>query len=173
MNTELYIKTENLYKALRELDALGLLISESIHVTDHTDNMEWSKRVIRREEIRIGRKNRSIGQISAAHKNWQERENSIENSENNLDKSEHDKWRMNDKVNWAKIHIYLKGPDIPYSIQIPSFRNAFIGMMNFLLLALYALIYMLPFLALIAIIIIKREKIRSFLFNRKGEKTGK
>jgi len=168
MTVDLFIKSNLIYDALKDLNELGILESERITVIDHTEDMVRAERKRRREQTRIIRKNKAISTVSAAAKTWKDREDSLERSENELDRMDHKKWKINDSVSWAKVHIYLKGPDIPERIDVPNYQDAFVGILNTLLKMLYAVIILSPFIIIIGLILWKRKKIFSIF--KKGKK---
>jgi len=161
--SDLFIKSEKIYEALQELDRVGTLVSEQISVTDHTEEMVLQERTVKREQLRVARKNTAAGQVTPAVKSWSEIDNSLTLSEDKLDAAEHGKWKIRDKVAWALIHVNLKGPD---RITVPKYFNAVVGMINFLLKLLWIVIYLIPFMAVAALIIWKRKAIAG-IFRRK------
>lgn len=166
MTSDLMVKSEKLYDILQELDRVGVLRAETITVTDHTEQMVLQDRKVKREQTRITRKNIAAGQVTAAAKNWNDIENSLERSEDTLDTSEHARWQIRDKVAWAWVHVSLKGPDVPNRIEVPRYSDAFKGLVNVFLWLIYALVYIIPFAILAGLIIWKREKIAG-IFRRK------
>ncbi len=168
--SELYVKSNNLYKALEDLDAAGVLVAENISVTDHTEEMVLKNQIIRREQLRIARKNGAAVRIAPAAKNWNEIENSLSRSEDRLDESEHARWKIRDKVSWSLIRVTLRVPDQPTRIVLPRYTDAFIGLANILLKLIYALIYLFPLAALAALMVWKRKQLGTIfgaLFRRK------
>lgn len=168
MASDVFVKSEKLYDALQEFDKVGILLAENISVTDHTENMVLQERKVKREQIRIGRKNAAAGQVTAAARNWNDIENSLEQSEDTLDGADHEKWKIKDKVAWAWIHVNFKGPDQPGRIEVPRYTDAFIGVANLFLGFLYVLIYILPLGILIWLVIWKRNQIKN-IFKRKKD----
>ncbi|HOT45146.1 MAG TPA: DUF4349 domain-containing protein [Spirochaetota bacterium] len=161
--SDLLIKSDKIYEALQDLDRVGRLVSENISVTDHTEEMALQERTVKREQLRIARKNAAAGQVAPAVKSWSEIDNSLTQSEDRLDTAEHGKWKIRDKVAWAWVHVNLKGPD---RITVPDYLNAVVGMVNFLLRLLWVVIYLLPLAAIAGLIIWKRKAIAAF-FRRK------
>ncbi len=161
--SDVLIKSDRIYETLQELDRVGTLVSENISVTDHTEEMALQERTVKREQLRIVRKNAAAGQVAPAAKNWSEIDNSLTQSEDRLDAAEHGKWKIRDKVAWAWIHVNLKGPD---RISVPNYFNAIVGMVNFLLRLLWVVIYLLPLAAIAGLIIWKRKALAA-LFRRK------
>ncbi|HOD13606.1 MAG TPA: DUF4349 domain-containing protein [Spirochaetota bacterium] len=166
--SDVYVKSEKLYEALMELDKIGTLLAENITATDHTEDMALQNLKEKRERIRIARKGIASGQATAASRNWNDIENSLSQSEDGLDAAEHKKWQIRDKVAWACIHVELNGPEQPGRIKVPKYVNAFIGLLNVLLVVAYGLIYVVPFAALAGVIIWKRKEILG-IFRRKKE----
>ena len=161
--SDLLIRSDRIYEALRDLDRVGRLVSENISVTDHTEEMALQERTVKREQLRITRKGAAAGQVAPAARSWSEIENSLAQSEDRLDTAEHGKWKIRDKVSWAWIHVNLKGPD---RINVPNYFNAVVGMVNFLLKLVWVVIYLLPLAAIAGLIIWKRKAV-AVLFRRK------
>lgn len=168
VSSDVYVKSEKLYDALMELDKIGTLLAENITATDHTEDMALQNLKEKRERIRIARKGIASGQATAASRNWDDIENSLSQSEDGLDAAEHKKWQIRDKVAWACIHVDLNGPEQPGRVKVPKYVNAFIGLLNFLLIVAYGLIYIVPFAALAGIIAWKRKEILG-IFRKKKE----
>jgi hypothetical protein len=148
VNAEIMVKTDLLYEALKDFESLGILKNENISVIDHTENMVLSERSVRRENLRIDRRNRAMGQITAQNRNWQGVEQNIEQSEERLDQAEHGKWQIQDKVAWVRVQVSLAGPDQPNRVDVPLYRNALIGLLNLFLRLVYLLIWLAPFIVL-------------------------
>ncbi|EMY62749.1 DUF4349 domain-containing protein [Leptospira terpstrae] len=159
MSLRVHIRSEKLYEALIELDTYGVLLSEDISTIDHTEGMVWQKIKSNREKIRLGRRNNANNQTSANSKNWQEIEEAVTESENNLDSSEHEIWKIKDKVKWATLSINFSSPIPADKIQIPTYKNAFIGILNVFLELTYYLIWMIPFLILAGLLYLPLKKI--------------
>lgn len=164
--SDLLIKSEKIYEALRELDRVGTLVSEQINVTDHTEEMVLQERTVKREQLRVVRKSAAAGQVAPAVRSWSEIDGSLTQSEDRLDAAEHGKWKIRDKVAWALIHVNLKGPD---RIAVPNYFNAIVGMINFLLKLLWVVIYLIPFMAVAALVIWKRKAIAGIFRRKKKE----
>jgi hypothetical protein len=164
--SEVFVKSDKLNEALEEFDTVGTLISESITATDHTEQMVLQERSIRREQVRIARKNAASVQVAPAARNWADIENSLGQSEDRLDASEHARWKIRDKVAWALIRVTLKGPDQPERITVPRYTNAFVGMINILLRLIYVAIYIVPLMVIAGLIIWKKKRVAAF-FQRK------
>jgi len=168
MDTEIVIRVKYLYDALKELDSVGTLVAENISVTDHTEGMEWNRRRANREQIRIERKNRAMGQVNAAAKNYAELEATLGKSEDELDRTAFEQWKTLDRVQWAHIKVHVTGPRLPSEIEVPPYRNALIGMVNLALFLGYALIWLSPIIVIAAFAWLKRKSIAR-LFGKKGE----
>ena len=170
VNTTVNIKTDNLYTALKEFDDIGILMNENITAIDHTEQMVLSQKKIQREQLRIARRNRASGKINPTSKNWSNIENSLERSEDKLDANAHEKWKIEDRVSWAKIQLYVRGPENPVEIKVPNYLDAFKTMINAILEFLYGIIVALPFLIIIALIILgvlKRKNIKDFILRKR------
>jgi len=148
MTARIHITSAKLYEALQELDKLGNLLSEDIGTTDHTEGMAWQKRKTTREKLRQQRRNTSNSQITAGARNWQQVEEAISESEDQLDLAEHETWKINDRVKWATVSVSFTTPIPADAIQIPAYRNAFVGLLNLFLELSYYLIWILPLLIL-------------------------
>ncbi len=166
MNSEFVVKSTDVYKAMQELDAIGKLTSERIYVTDHTPSQVQNAIKQKRARMRIIRKQLQLKRTSTSSKNWAEVNSSTENSENNLDASAFKKWQLKDRVAWAKMHVYLTLPERSAAIEVPTFRNAFIELLNGLLGLLYGLIYLLPFAVIGLIVYLKWQAIKG-IFRKK------
>jgi len=166
MQVRMAVRSSELLDTLKELDRTGDLVEESINVIDHTENDYGQTLKAKREEIRNIRRNQAmIG--DAAARNWAERDAALERSEDAADAAKLEKWRIQDRVNWATVTIHLDGPDLPAAVQVPTYRNAFVGLLNLLLWLVYASIYVLPFAAVIGLIIWKKNTIVG-IFRRKN-----
>lgn len=145
MTAKMHISSNSLYDALQELDKLGLLLSEDITTTDHTEEMAWQKRKANRETLRQRRRYVASSQITAGAKNWQQVEDSVSNSEDQLDLAEHESWKITDRVKWATIVVSFSTPVPADAIEIPMYKNAFIGLLNLFLELSYYFIWIFPF----------------------------
>jgi len=167
MSIDFKIQSTKIYNALIEFDALGILKSEKITVNDLTESMMKSQRKIHRENLRLIRKNKATQFNSYKKRNWMQIENSLERSENNIDTSKNKKWKIEDRVKWAKIHIYLRSPKAPDSIEVPNYLDALTGMINLVLNIFYYILYLMPVFVFIGIFLIFRKKIFSFRIKNK------
>ncbi len=143
------IQSVNLYKFLREIDSIGTLVSERIHVTDLTEQIVLSQRAQRRESIRMERRNRAIGQAGARDRNWQAIENALTISEDRYDGAEHQKWQVTDRVSWAKITIRIEPTG---EIKVPPYRKALYWLVETALDTVYAFLYFIPVLVVLLLI---------------------
>lgn len=162
MSLRVRIRSEKIYDALIELDSYGVLQSEDISTVDHTEGMALQKIKSNREKIRLLRRTNANNQTSAQSKNWQAIEEAISESENGLDNSEHEIWKIKDKVKWATLSIQFTIPTQPDRIQIPIYKNAWIGILNLFLELTYYLIWMIPFLILVGILYLPLKKIYQY-----------
>lgn len=162
MSLRIRIRSEKLYEALIELDSYGVLLNEDISTVDHTEGMVWQKIKSNREKIRLGRRTNANNQISANSKNWQAIEEAITDSENNLDQSEHEIWKIKDRVKWATLSLNFSSPIPPDKIQVPIYKNAFVGILNVFLELTYYIIWMVPFLILAGILYLPLKKIYKY-----------
>ncbi|WP_367898572.1 DUF4349 domain-containing protein [Leptospira sp. WS58.C1] len=142
MTAVIHVKSSDLYQVLMELEKLGTLTSENIQVEDHTENYTLEQIHSRREKIRIARRT-ELGARSTP-KNAAEIDEMLGQSEDSADSAEFEKWKILDRVNWAKISIHLYGPKKPKAVEVPSFGDAFIDLASLGLKLLLYLIYILP-----------------------------
>lgn len=140
------VRSSQLYAALSELDAIGTLTSEHITVTDHTENAVYRQMQAAREEIRLRRRSNAAQQTGTGSRNWQAAETLLAASEDKELETRMDEWRINDRVSWATISVNLSMLVVTRTanIDVPHFRNAFIGVLNVLLQLLYLAIYVVP-----------------------------
>ncbi len=169
MDVQANIKAESLYIVIKELEQTGSLVSENITVGDHTGERVWANIKADREKIRIERKNRAVGQITAAKRTWDEVEASLEASEDAADQAEYQEWSINDLVSWAKFNIHLEGPKRPENIHVPDYRKAGIFLLDLLIQLPYYLLIASPFIVVIVIIFWKRKAILG-IFKREDKK---
>lgn len=162
MQLQMAVRSSELYDTLKELDQLGDLVTENITVTDHTENNFAQTLKSRREELRTARRGGALTG-DAGVRNWTEREAQLQQSEDASDLAQLEKWRISDRVRYATISIRLQGPALPESIQVPVYRNAFTGLLNFFLSLAYYAIYFLPVLFVLALVIRYRAQIKGLL----------
>lgn len=161
MNLEMAVRASELYDTLKELDATGDLLSENINVTDHTESDYANQLKLKREQLRGARRAAALTGDAAA-RNWNERETALERSEDASDAASVEKWRIQDRVTWATVAVHVSGPDLPEPIRIPSYRNAFVGLLNLTLQIVYALIYLLPVFAILGLVLATRRRWQSW-----------
>ncbi|PJZ77110.1 DUF4349 domain-containing protein [Leptospira neocaledonica] len=147
MTAIIHVKSSDLYQVLMELEKIGTLTSENIQVEDHTENYTLEQIHSRREKIRVARRT-ELGARSTP-KNAAEIEELLGQSEDSADSAEFEKWKILDRVTWAKISIHMYGPKKPKAVEVPSFGDAFIDLASLGLKLILSLIYIIP-LALIA-----------------------
>ena len=150
MSLQVRIRSSQLYAALTDLDAIGALTSENITVTDHTENSVYQQMLAAREEIRNRRRTLANANTGTGAKNWEVTENLLSQSEDKQLQTRIEEWRIGDRTGWATLHITLALPVTATvaPVEVPEFRNAFVGLLNVLLQLLYALIYLIPLTAL-------------------------
>lgn len=170
MQLEMAVRSTELYDTLKELDALGVLISESIQVTDHTENSYAQSLKAKREEIRTARRGAAVAG-DAGVRNWTEREAQLAASEDQADAAALEKWRIQDRVRYATISVNLQGPDLPEPVVVPVYRNAFTGLLNAFLSLVYYLIYWAPVLFVAALLIRYRRQIKNLFSPGKKEQS--
>lgn len=150
MTLRVRIRSANLYAALNDLDAIGALTSESISVIDHTENGVYQQMLAAREEIRKNRRSAAASQALVNSKNWEVTENLLSQSEDKQLQTRMEEWRIGDRTGWATLQITLSLPvtAVPAPVEVPEFRNAFVGLLNVMLQLIYALIYIVPLVAI-------------------------
>lgn len=146
MTLRVRVRSANLYTALNDLDAIGKLTSENISVHDHTENAVYQQMLAAREDIRNRRRTLANSQTGTGSKNWEATENLLSQSEDKQLATRIEDWRINDRIGWATISITLSLPATPYvaPVEVPHFRNAFVGLLNVLLQLIYVGIYLVP-----------------------------
>jgi hypothetical protein len=166
MSAQFNIKVADIYRVVKELDKLGSLRYENTSVVDHTRDMAWNERKARRLQIRDQRISRVLAQVAGENKNWKDREDALERSEDALDQAEQGKWDITDQVTWAKISLTVSTPQDAAPVSIPTFQNALVLLVNGFFKVLYVLVVISPFIAIGAVVWFKRKKIVA-LFTRK------
>ena len=146
MTLRVRVRAANLYAALNDLDAIGQLTSENISVHDHTENAVYQQMLAAREEIRNRRRALANANTGTGAKNWEATENLLSQSEDKQLAARMEDWRIQDRVGWATLSITLSLPAAPYvaPVEVPHFRNAFVGLLNVLLQLVYLGIYLVP-----------------------------
>ena len=162
MQMVLYVRAENFYKVIQELENLGRLVSERPGTIDHTENMVWQGIKAERERIRVRRK-ANIARTGQTSKNYLERVRTQEDSEDRLDKTKFERWKIKDKIQWGRIELNLRGPEQPVRYRVPVFKNAWIGLVNLSMDFLYGLLDNLPLLAALILLYWKRKLIQGFI----------
>jgi hypothetical protein len=143
------IQAKDIYRFLLDMDRVGTLLSENIRVNDLTEEMVISQRRIRREEIRIERKQKALAGMPGQAKNWQSIEESISRSEDSYDQSEHAKWKVLDRVSWANVTISLE----PHSaVHVPPYKKALLELVDLALWIPNALIYLFPLMLIFKVV---------------------
>lgn len=159
------IQAKDIYKFLLDMDRVGMLVTENIRVSDLTEDMVISQRRIRREEIRIERKQKALAGMPAGARNWQGIEGSISQSEDSYDQAEHAKWKVLDRVTWANVTIFLE----PYgSVHVPPYKKALFELVDLALWIPYALIYLTPLILLGLLIRWKWSWLKSLFKKKEG-----
>ncbi len=166
-SVELSIRADTLFTALLDFEKIGAMLSETITVIDHTENMVLQEITVKRELLRTLRKSNAISASAPGAKTWVEQDASLSKTEDSLDRAELEKWKIKDRINWAKIHIYIKGPQMPDSIEVPNYGNALVGAVNGVLTFLYAVLYALPLIIIIGVMVWKRGAIKGLLRRNK------
>lgn len=171
MTTTFRVASNKIFPLLDELDALGKLENESINVVDHTEALFRAQRRIAREQARAAR--RAQGPQTAL--TWAQKEQLISASEDAEDAETLNRWRTLDNAHWATVSVTLLGPDVPDQVQVPTYRNAFVFLANFVLELAYYLILWAPVWIVALLVWIKRGAIiRAYqrLFGRTAQRAG-
>lgn len=156
-NTEVYVKSDDLIKALQEFYLLGKLKTENLEVIDHTPDLIKNTIDKDRAVKRIERRLKYTGKVSTQSDNFTSIEASLESSENSLDAAAFQKWMLEDRVKWAMVNIKIEGPIEKKEIAVPDYKQAFIMLVEFLLGLGYVMILLIPLWLVIIIIIIKKK----------------
>ncbi|MBV6493895.1 MAG: hypothetical protein LDLANPLL_01919 [Turneriella sp.] len=148
LSIQVKVRSSQLYTALTELDSIGTLATEQITAVDHTGNFVFRQLQAAREEIRLRRRAQARNETGTQSRNWQITESLLSSSEDKDLQLRMEEWRLNDRVKWATISLKLQTPAATHTapIEVPHFRNAFIGILNILLQVLYVCIYLIPLL---------------------------
>jgi hypothetical protein len=166
------VKNEELYSAIKDCDTLGVLVSEKITVTDHTPDMVYQEIKREREEKRIQKKERALKDVKQGEKSWREVQESLEQSENELDRQRFEKWKIEDRVTWSTLQVTLEGPILPskpVELKLPSFRNALVEALQIILYILYTLVALLPLILLAGLAWYFRGYIKRFFKRGAGQ----
>lgn len=166
---EIHIKQNTIYQAVLDFKLLGKLISEEITVIDHTENYKLYTIKELRNKLRITRRSNATKNTPQISKTWINKEEALERSEEQFDQSKFEKWKINDRINWAKINITLLGPKNADKIIIPNFKNALIAITNAFLWLAYFLTALTPFIIITLLIYFNRTKISKLFSNKKGK----
>ncbi len=151
LRATLHIRSDKLLEAFAELDALGKLQSESFQTTDHTEGMMLQTLKKKREDKRQARRQIDSGNLAAGEKNWQSVENALSASEDQSDAAEFEKWKILDRVKWAKLSLSIYLPEPSDKIVLPEYGKAFKAMVSGLLKLSYFLLVALPFLLILGL----------------------
>lgn len=138
------VEAERLWTALAELDTLGELLSETIQVNDHTENMISQE--IKRKRNLLRSKRRALA--LPASQDHVGREEQLARSEDALDEAELETWRIKDRVRWATVQITVEAPE-QASLDIPPYRDALKSGLELLLSLAYYLLYLWPVLVIL------------------------
>ncbi len=159
MSATFHVRSADLYKVLLELDKLGSLISEHIEVEDHTEVFALEQIHARREKIRTARRSELVSRSPA--KTAVDAEVLLGESEDAADSAEFEKWKILDRVAWAKITIHVQGPKAATQVEVPNFRDAFIDLISLSLKLVLFAVYAIPFALFAGVLVF------AFLYIRK------
>ncbi|MBK8395456.1 MAG: DUF4349 domain-containing protein [Leptospiraceae bacterium] len=154
MYLQIQIPVNVMYETLLQMDKVGQLTHEDIRTQDWTEHNEFQKIKLDRESLRMVRRSKAANKGSAETWNWKDREEALERSEDSADSAKLESWKIKDHVTWAKVNITISGRELPAKIQLPNYKDAMVGAINFLLDLTYYIAFILPIL-LIAFLIFK------------------
>ncbi len=170
MNVSFKAKTGKLYDMLTELNEIGILKNETVSVTDMTGDEIYRHIQEKREILLTKRREEALLNYNLSTKNYEQREQMLENSENRLDEVEYQLWQLEDRAEWSVVSVSIYSPQKAVDISVPSFYNAFIYMINGVLIFVYGIIRFIPLVIILIVVVIFRERI--FKFFKKKKKTG-
>ncbi|MCB1160764.1 MAG: DUF4349 domain-containing protein, partial [Leptospiraceae bacterium] len=132
VNLEIWVQVDKLYDSLLEFDNIGKLKYENIQTNDLTEENALSQKKVYRETIRVQRREKALVPVSKSNTwNWKDREDALERSENNLDSAEFEKWKIMDKISWAKVSVHLQSSHSKETVKVPNFIGAFYEAITF------------------------------------------
>ncbi len=169
LNLTCRVKTDSIYNMLGALASIGRLKHEDVSVTDMTG--ENVQRTIRQktEMLRTRRREEALRDYNLSTIKYEQREMLLQQSEDNLDQLEYELWQLEDRAAWSTVTVTVERPQSTVNIVIPSFHTALIQMINGLLFFLYGIVRFLPFIAVVALLILKRHAIMDFIARRKPD----
>lgn len=145
MNVQVFVPVSNLIGFLKSVQKIGNVNSETINTEDHTEANELQKIVMEREEQRGRRRNKAVSSASSANWNWKDREDALERSEDGFDHAKLEKWKIQDKVNFAKVSIQITGKKVESDFELlKAVKKGWMTVLEFL----EGLISIWPFLIL-------------------------
>ncbi|HMV78257.1 MAG TPA: DUF4349 domain-containing protein [Leptospiraceae bacterium] len=145
MNVQIFVPVSNLIGFLKSVQKIGNVNSETINTEDHTEANELQKIVMEREEQRGRRRNKAVSSASSANWNWKDREDALERSEDGFDHAKLEKWKIQDKVSFAKVSIQITGKKVESDFELlKAVKKGWMTVLEFL----EALISIWPFLIL-------------------------
>jgi len=151
MNMTLRVRADKLYDYMIKLDSAGQLQSERISATDHTENMALQNITSRREDLRARRRQQLLA--TADQRTRTESERLLAQSEDRQDQTEHERWKIQDRISWATVHVSIRNPEQPAQFSVPVYRNALVYAANVFMYLLYAALFVLPFALVLALIV--------------------
>lgn len=156
----LKVRTTALYEALLTFPEAGLVTSERIMVTDHTEPSFISSIRANRAALRTAR-----GPVPG-----QQGQDNYRADEDADDAEKINRWRIGDRITWASVHIYCRGPELPARVRVPNFQRTLVETVNGILAFLVDLIPAIPFLLLVLVIVLNRQRIKTVFSRKKQEK---
>ncbi|MCB1177861.1 MAG: hypothetical protein KDK36_09805, partial [Leptospiraceae bacterium] len=152
LNAEIYTPVDKMYETILLLGNIGTLTNETVSTEDWTEHNQLQKIKTEREITRSKRRSKAASSGKAENWTWKDREELLERSEDNLDMAKMENWKIQDKIKWAKIRIYIHGGESGFKIHVPNYKNAFVSSINFFLNAIYVFLWILPFGVIIMIL---------------------
>lgn len=149
------VSADRLYDALKELEAAGILYESSIDVTDHTADMVWQGIKLDREKLRSLRRQALQNRTTA--NNQIQAENLVSQSEDSQDLARFERWKIEDRVKWATVSVYVSGPEAIAEVEVPAYQNALISLTNSFLALTYWLLENLILVIAVALLVWKRK----------------
>lgn len=133
MNVQAFVPVSNLIGFLKSVQKIGTVNSETVSTEDHTEANELQKIIMEREEQRGRRRIKAVSSASSANWNWKDREDALERSEDGFDHAKLEKWKIQDKVNFAKVSIQITGKKVESDFElVKSFKKGWLGILEFM-----------------------------------------
>lgn len=133
MNVHVFVPVSSLIGFLKSVQKIGNVNSETISTEDHTEANELQKIIMEREEQRGRRRSKAVSSASSANWNWKDREEALERSEEGFDHAKLEKWKIQDKVSFAKVSIQITGKKVESDFELlKAFKKGWLAVLEFL-----------------------------------------